>query len=266
MRDAIVKDLQTNSYQFVAKKYNLQYKNTVAIANRAGIYKSLKYTSEQEADIVLLYKQGLDTIQIASKYNTFNTSIRRILIRNSVELISTGDRIRKIKTDPFADLTDPNVMYWLGMIAADGCLSSRSNKYYKPSIRLNCGQHDKEHLQQYATWLGNDVNVVTQTHKKYRTLEHCVGFTLQNSIDNLTSIGITPQKSMSLEILIPLTWDFIRGVFDGDGCFGAGAFQIASGSEVFIKQLAHFFEKEGYKYNIQAHSGVFVVSVRQHRV
>ena len=38
-----------------------------------------KFSKEKELEIINLYKRGYTQKEIAEKYNTFNTSIRRVL-------------------------------------------------------------------------------------------------------------------------------------------------------------------------------------------
>ena len=56
-----------------------------------------RYSKEKEQYVVEQYRdEGRDTVQIAKELDTYNTTIRRILIRNNVKLISTADRLRKV--------------------------------------------------------------------------------------------------------------------------------------------------------------------------
>lgn len=45
-----------------------------------------KFSKEKELEIINLYKRGFTQKEIADKYGTFNTSIRRVLLRNNVFL------------------------------------------------------------------------------------------------------------------------------------------------------------------------------------
>lgn len=43
-----------------------------------------RFNSQKEASIVEDYKSGKTTIEIARKWNTYNTSIRRVLLRYNI--------------------------------------------------------------------------------------------------------------------------------------------------------------------------------------
>lgn len=61
----------------------------------------------------------------------------------------------------------------------------------------------------------------------------------------LVEYGITPAKSLNLKINKPLTWAFVRGLFDGDGNFrtreGSAECKITSASMPMLIQLSEFF-------------------------
>jgi len=52
----------------------------------------MKYSKEKVDYIIQQYKLGLNQKQIADKLNTYNTTIRRILMQNGIPLISSQER------------------------------------------------------------------------------------------------------------------------------------------------------------------------------
>lgn len=207
---------------------------------------TLKFTKEKETQIINLYQQGMNQREIADHFNTYNTSIRRVLLRNNVPIISVSNRLCRVKENPFQDLTDPITMYWLGYLCADGCVSPISKG--KNSIRINTNL-DPDHLQSYADWIGYGVRVDKTYNKRYKTNEYCVGFANKDIASHLHQLGVTNNKSKSLKVNFNLTWDFVRGYFDGDGCIAAQGekviiFTIATGSSDFADQLLDFISSE----------------------
>jgi hypothetical protein len=64
----------------------------------------------------------------------------------------------------------------------------------------------------------------------------------------LNKIGITPNKSKTLHLNIPLTSHIVRGVLDGDGCVKCVgdkrvSVEIATGSELFFNQLKTYLKQ-----------------------
>lgn len=202
-----------------------------------------RFSIKREKEIINLYKKGMSQKEIAYKYNTWNTSIRRVLIRNNIDIISTGDRLRLVKNNPFFDLKNPETNYWLGYIAADGNVASN-----RPAILINTNT-DPEHLDKYVNYLKAAVNKRKQLNKKYNVYEYSVGFTNPEAYNSLIKLGITPKKSRTLKVNDKLlTWDFIRGVFDGDGCIYPFrskeiGFVIVTASPEFSVQLVDFLNK-----------------------
>jgi len=108
----------------------------------------------------------------------------------------------------------PNFAYAIGLLASDGCL-------------LNDGRHidltskDTEQLENFLHALNIDVRITTKhsgTGKKYQRVQF--GDVLFCNF--LVDIGFTPAKSKTIgELCIPKKYffDFLRGSFDGDGCF-----------------------------------------------
>lgn len=46
----------------------------------------VKFSKEKEETIIRLYKQGKSQKEIGLMFDTFNTSIRRVLLRNNITL------------------------------------------------------------------------------------------------------------------------------------------------------------------------------------
>ena len=61
----------------------------------------MEYSSSEVKDIINLYKSGKNQNEIADIYNTYNTTIRRILIRNHVKIRDSSHVRRLCKHNPF---------------------------------------------------------------------------------------------------------------------------------------------------------------------
>ena len=117
--------------------------------------------------------------------------------------------------------------YWLGFIAADGCVS-KSSEYNSYRLTINLSYVDKNHLEKFKKCIGaNDI-----------AIEECInikGFSNPNGTItvrlvlnsyklcmDLAKYYIKPKKSYDIEIpniddnLMP---HYLRGLFDGDGCY-----------------------------------------------
>ena len=104
--------------------------------------------------------------------------------------------------------------YAIGLLATDGCLSS-------DGLLVDLTSKDREQLENYSKCLGTNFTI---GEKWNGTGDKCLRIQIKNRIfyDFLLSVGLTPRKSLTMgEIKIPseLFFDFLRGCFDGDGCF-----------------------------------------------
>lgn len=105
----------------------------------------------------------------------------------------------------------PNLAYAIGLLATDGCLSP-------PGHLIDLTSVDREQLENYRRCLGIDLRITEKFSggRKYLRIQ------FKNVIfyNFLLSVGLTPAKSRTLgplKIPVKYFFDFLRGVFDGDG-------------------------------------------------
>lgn len=149
----------------------------------------------------------------------------------------------------FESINTESQAYWAGFIAADGNVRK---DFLKMRIELNI--KDKNHLFKFREDIQGDMPI----KESVRTNNHSCYIDL-NSVDickDLNRLGITPNKSLSLDInfnLIPINLipHFIRGYFDGDGSLchtamdGKIRWQVSFiGTEKFLKDIMFYIQKE----------------------
>jgi intein/homing endonuclease len=155
------------------------------------------------------------------------------------QIENRGGQNRKVLNNPFIDLENEKTQYWLGMLAADGWIGK--------GIWL--GLNDLDLINIYRDWISPDLTI--HYSDKHHTTNR-VGFQHKETEEFLVNLGITPRKSLTLEMNIPITKHFFRGVFDGDGYSpraGQSA-KITSGSLKFLNQLSEFLFKNNIKNRI----------------
>jgi len=88
----------------------------------------------------------------------------------------------------------------------------------------------------------------------------------------LVGIGITPKKSRNLVFKEPITWDFLRGLFDGDGHFRFAKpgveWNIVSASLYFANQVSNFLTSQDIKNSVlikDKRTPTYAVSVRNRK-
>lgn len=107
-----------------------------------------------------------------------------------------------------------NLAYAIGLIATDGCLSS-------DGLLVDLTSKDREQLLNFSKCVGVDFNIGNKWNLKG---DECLRIQFKNRIfyDFLLSVGLTSKKSLTMgKLKIPSKYffDFLRGCFDGDGCF-----------------------------------------------
>jgi len=106
----------------------------------------------------------------------------------------------------------PELAYALGLLATDGCLSRRD-------YLIDLTSKDKEQLYNFSKCLGRPFHIGRKKSGAGNT-SYRVQFKNVYFYNFLLSLGFTPAKSKTLGALkIPdrYFFDFLRGVFDGDG-------------------------------------------------
>lgn len=195
-----------------------------------------------EKEIVDLYLKGFDTLHIAKQHNTYNTSIRRILLKHNITPRKQEEVRTRVDNNIFQNLIlSREEFYWLGLLITDGCIS---NNYLSLSLK----EEDCYQLIKFAQFLGKKVKVNKQFNKKYEIFEYQVKVRDFKLIPNIRLLANFYNKSIELELNIPLNYDILRGIIDGDGsvgiCRNMVRIQICSASLKFINQIKEFFTFE----------------------
>jgi hypothetical protein len=138
----------------------------------------------------------------------------------------------------------PNIAYAVGLIATDGCLSPDGR-------HLELTSKDIQLLETFKGCLNLKNKIGSKTSGFSNKRYHRIQFSNVALYRWLLQIGLTPNKSRTIgKLKIPRKYffDFLRGVFDGDGsCYGyldprwKSSFMFytsfTSGSLLFLKWL-----------------------------
>lgn len=106
-----------------------------------------------------------------------------------------------------------NLAYAVGLITTDGCLS-------KDGLLVDLTSKDEEQLLNFSKAVGVEFKIGKKRSGNGEYLR--IQFKNRFFYDFLLFVGLTPAKSKTISrIKIPdkYFFDFLRGCFDGDGCF-----------------------------------------------
>lgn len=172
-------------------------------------YKNL--TSDIKEKIVEKFCSGSNVSDLISEFGTTKRAIPEVLKEYRINSKRKG---RYTLNENYFDIIDtPNKAYWLGLIAADGCITE--SNYFAISLV------DKDILEK----LKQDLNFSGEVYKpkiKSGNTVYRINFSSKGICDGLRKNGIHENKSLTYDklpnIRHGLIRHFIRGYFDGDGC------------------------------------------------
>jgi hypothetical protein len=201
--------------------------------------RSRKVSASDRAEFRALYELGLTVAEVATRTGFHRDTVRRALVRCGVTI---EDRSRKwpVRHDAFAESLSPDAWYWVGMLAADGCVRG-------PSISLV--QHTSR-----AAMLERFLEFVGSSGRPFRVINGGKGLVADLSSPHIAADlarqGVVPRKSLTLEAsqeaaAQPLFW---LGVFDGDGCCTFSKRDVPTigivGSRALMEQFAAFLHSQ----------------------
>ncbi|MBU4251700.1 MAG: LAGLIDADG family homing endonuclease [Candidatus Omnitrophica bacterium] len=140
------------------------------------------------------------------------------------------------------NIKGPNLWYLVGLITSDGCLS-------KDGRHVDITSSDYEFLSKIKNKFSLTNRIGTKNKEKIN-LAYYIQISNKNFYDFLLSVGLIPNKSLTLGRLdVPKEFfnDFLRGLIDGDGSLRSWrhvtnlhvqwSLSVFSASEVFIRWL-----------------------------
>lgn len=172
-------------------------------------------------DIKELYLSGLSSIKIAEMTGLKIYQVLYKLKKLGITLRTNKVNSKKYKYNEsyFDSIDTEEQAYWLGFIFADGYVSSVNSKI----LGITLCYLDKEHLEKFSKAIESDRPLKTYNDKNSKSKPYTKLIICSDHLyDQVISLGVVEHKSLILqppklkEILIP---HFIRGYFDGDGCW-----------------------------------------------
>lgn len=238
-------DVKYHKIASIAKKFNIKSKYFLDIEKR-------------NKRVIDLKNKGKNYIEIAKYLKISRGTVRNIYFKNNFELDGPGSGSESTKNkfingNPFLDLTDDSVMYWLGFLAADGSIGK--DDY---SIRLGQSSKRKKVLFEYKNFLGaKDIKIFISKSKSKNILDtYIIVFSSKLIHSYLTNLGITNKKSKLLDLKFKINGSFLRGYFDGDGSAKyynntkSYKIKITTSSSNMIKNITEILKYNKIKYSI----------------
>jgi transposase-like protein len=190
------------------------------ILKRAGREYNRKSDAEANAGVIAtLYEAGHSTRDIAVALGHGKSTVNRVIARHGGELRQmTGTE----RPDFFDMINTPEKAYWLGFLAADGCVVATVAHPEGSHISVRLAGRDKAHLAKLKEALEATASVLDGVVNGFGkpTASANLNVGSRRLTEALLALGVGPRKSATVEPwngsadLMPHYW---RGLFDGDG-------------------------------------------------
>jgi hypothetical protein len=264
LADSVSKDyLDGCKLQEIATKYGISLAtiNNIRISRelerrRVNLSETIIQTVKELFDSNNSIKEIAAITQFNSK--TVSKALKTAGVSSAEIKLAWTKKQTIVKVNPFADLSSPVVQYYLGLLATDGCIHSKSGS-------VSLGLKDLELIQAFSKFVG----FPRINHYRDARFENCfmysVKFVNWEAVAQLESLGLTSKKTHTLAVSFALSYPFLRGVIDGDGCVrlvkNTLLVSIATASHTFKEQLVNFLTSEGFNVAVTAASNIFNIRV-----
>lgn len=206
------------------------------------------------------YLSGLSADQLAERYGMSDVAVRNYLKKKRVEMRKSNDPIYDAnQASPYTfnehwldKLDSPEKFYFLGFFAADGCNLKKYNY-----IQIKLQKRDQELLEKFKKLLKSDRPIYDvyekATESRGENFQCSLRLTNKYFCQKIEDLGLPERKTYCLHFpdYIPKEYlrDYIRRIFDGDGCVSVtykgkarGMTEIA-GHPIFLKELKEVIEQ-----------------------
>ena len=172
---------------------------------------------------------------LKTDYRTFNRECEY----SNIKYPNFNNTRRIVKDNPFKNLNDPNVQYWLGWLATDGYISHSENR-----ITLSLSIKDIDVIEKFRDFVSPNLKIHHSIHHdKYEMV--FVSFRNKEIVQFLFNLGFNNNKTFEFIPNFKITWDYVRGVFEGDGYIREKEINITSASKEHITLIYEFVKQEG---------------------
>lgn len=219
-------------------------------AEREGI-KSSKYWTDDEIEFLKNNYKDMTYKELSNKLGRSKSAI-------DIKINKLGFKKSNYNYNYsfFNEINSEEKAYWLGFIAADGCVYV-NDKTNSCEVFIKLQASDVNHLRKFNKALNG--NVSPKFEEKLcnlnNKLEKCciIRFYNQEMAHDLIKHNVTPNKSLTLKFPTTLKDEyvkyFIRGYFDGNGCIINSRCDFTCASDSFIDSLRKVLYDEGiYTY------------------
>ena len=177
-----------------------------------GLGKGYNDLSKEDKELIIKdYYNGISVKELIVKHKTTKRAVPKVLKEYD---INTKRKNHYILNENYFEIIDTeHKAYWLGFIAADGCITKTN--YFAISLK------DEDLLLNLKSDLDYTGKIYKTKHQLGDDIYSRINFSSKKMCDDLRKLGIHENKSLTYNELPNISEDlmphFIRGYFDGDG-------------------------------------------------
>lgn len=182
--------------------------------------KRITFTNEQLREFSKKIEEGVSLTKLGKDIgvdrNILSREIKKYLSKNT----NFSNRKYKLNENYFENIDSHEKAYWLGFIAADGCVYETGSGSKVLSFNLN--YRDKNHLDKFLKAINSTaiIKIIDGAGFGASTKIASLQINSNKMVKDLSNLGIVQRKSLILSkpnIEEKYYYDWIRGYFDGDG-------------------------------------------------
>lgn len=206
----------------ISLKYNIPERTLARYISKAGI-KKIEVIDEDIINKVIIdyIENNLTATDCAKKHNISRTTLLRHIKQK--EILKNYTTIKREYNRNFFEIIDcEEKAYWLGFIAADGCITKQET-----NLDIGLQYSDRTHLVKFIESINGEIDMIIDktincglNNKLYRSSRLTIGS--KKMCQDLIKLGLGPRKSSTLDFPDNVPQEFmrhyLRGYFDGDGC------------------------------------------------
>lgn len=209
-------------------------------------YYTMRHFTNEEIELIKLNilaqtpkKQILKLLKTDSR--TFNRECQV----SGIEYPNFRDKKRIVKHNPFKNVNNPDVQYWLGWLATDGYVSHSENR-----VTLSLSIKDIDVIEKFRDFISPNLTIHhSMHHQKFEMV--FVSFRNKEITDFLFDLGFNTNKTFNFVPNFEITWDYIRGVFEGDGYIREKEINITGASKEHITLIYNFVKQSGINCSLK---------------
>lgn len=252
-KEALIQDyLNGITWNSLCEKYSTSLHTVHKILKKANVTKDRIEKSSWSLEKQELFKtMYLNNTTYNEMYETLNCKGGTLTYwAHKLNLPMRGSGRNNMYPNKFLERT-PESDYWLGYIFADGHIGVYLHEKGKNHYTVELASEKNYVVNKYKEWYDNLPNIYERPY----TLQDGTIKTMYKAIMNCKDLALWFKEVLEIDNIkhhtlnphINITWDIIRGFFDGDGCSSKREFILYSCSIVWLERIKEFIESFGIK-------------------